>query len=87
MLWFFFRFQRVNREKLNVIKIKAKENERADKEIEEAKAASIEEVKESIVDVAIAASSQVLEREVSKEDNERLIKDFVSDINGDSDKR
>ncbi|MBQ2069820.1 MAG: F0F1 ATP synthase subunit B [Bacilli bacterium] len=59
----------------------------ADKEIEEAKAASIEEVKESIVDVAIAASSQVLEREVSKEDNERLIKDFVSDINGDSDKR
>ena len=59
----------------------------ADKEIEEAKAASIEEVKESIVDVAIAASSQVLEREVSKEDNERLIKDFVSDINGDGDKR
>ncbi|MCR5078886.1 MAG: F0F1 ATP synthase subunit B [Bacilli bacterium] len=55
----------------------------ADREIEEAKAASLTEVKESIVDVAIAASSQVLEREVSKEDNERLIRDFVSDINGD----
>lgn len=52
----------------------------ADKEIEEAKAASVKEVKESIVDVAIEASSRVLEREVSREDNERLVSDFVDSI-------
>lgn len=55
----------------------------ADREIEAAKEASLLEVKDSIVDVAIAASSQVLEREVSKEDNERLIKDFVDGIRGE----
>ena len=52
----------------------------ADREIEEAKEASLLEVKDSIVDVAIAASSQVLEREVSKEDHEKFIKDFVDGI-------
>ena len=52
----------------------------ADKEIEEAKEASLQEVKESIVDVALAASSAVLEREVTKEDNERLVRDFVDSI-------
>ena len=52
----------------------------ADKEIEEAKEASLQEVKDSIVDVALAASSAVLEREVSKEDNERLVRDFVDSI-------
>ena len=55
----------------------------ADREIEEAKEASLLEVKDSIVDVAIAASSQVLEREVSKEDHEKFIKDFVDGIRDD----
>ena len=53
---------------------------RADEESEEAKEASLQEVKENIVDVALAASSKVLEREVSKEDNERLISDFVDSV-------
>lgn len=39
-----------------------------------------EEIKKEIIDVALIASSKVLEREVSKEDNERLIDDFIENI-------
>ncbi len=53
---------------------------RADKEIEEAKEASLEEVKASIVDVALSASSALLGREVDSEDNRKLVSSFVDNL-------
>lgn len=55
---------------------------KADEEIEAAKEASKQEIREHIVDVALAASSQVLGREVSKEDNQALLDDFLDGIEG-----
>lgn len=53
---------------------------RADKEIEDAKKASLAEVRSSIVDVALSASSALLEREVDSEDNRRLVSAFVEKL-------
>ncbi|MCF0112352.1 MAG: F0F1 ATP synthase subunit B [Bacilli bacterium] len=52
----------------------------ADADILLAKEKSKEEIRQEIVDVAIAASGKVLGREVSKEDNERLLEDFINDV-------
>ena len=55
---------------------------KADEEIEAAKEKSKQEIREQIVDVAIAASSQVLGREVKEEDNKALLDDFLDHIEG-----
>lgn len=69
----------------NEIKEKAKLD--ADKEVERAKEqiaqeieASKDQIHEEIVSVAVQASSKILEREVSKKDNEKLIDDFIDEL-------
>lgn len=39
-----------------------------------------EEVRKEIIDVALEASIKILEREVDKEDNERLVNKFIDDV-------
>lgn len=56
------------------------EKEKALMEIEMEIKANKEEIHKNIVSVALDASQKVLEREVSKEDNERLLNDFVDDL-------
>lgn len=41
-----------------------------------------EDIKNDIIDVALLASSQVLQREVSSEDNKRLVNDFIDKLDG-----
>ena len=55
---------------------------KADLEIEQAKEKSKQETRKEIVDVALAASSRVLGREVSEEDNKRLVSSFIDEISG-----
>lgn len=52
----------------------------ADKDIAEAKERAIQECHDEVVSVAIEASKAVLGREVNEEDNKRLLKDFVKDL-------
>lgn len=53
---------------------------KADQDIESAKKKSEQETHDAIVDVALAASSQILGREVNSDDNARLVDDFVNDL-------
>ena len=56
------------------------------KEIENAKKKAISELNEEIVDVAIDASSKILEREVSKDDNSKIVNDFLNELDKKEDK-
>ena len=58
----------------------AETKKQADIDIELAKEKSKADVYREIVDVAIAASSQVLSREVNDKDNERLVNEFLEDL-------
>ena len=53
---------------------------KADEDILSAKEKSKQETKKEIVEVALAASSKILGREVSEEDNKRLLNDFIDDL-------
>ncbi len=55
----------------------------AKKEIAKEIEASKDDIHRQIVDVALEASSKVLNREIKDEDNHRLIEDFVKDIEKD----
>ena len=59
---------------------KAAEIKRTKEEIAQEIEASKDEIHREIVSVAIDASSKVLEREVKKEDNEKLIDNFIDDL-------
>jgi len=59
---------------------KAAEIKRTKEEIAQEIEASKDEIHREIVSVAIDASSKVLEREVKKEDNEKLIDSFIDDL-------
>lgn len=68
-------------------KIRAQAKLEADREVERAKdliaqeiEASKDQIHREIVDVAMNASEKVLSREVNSKDNERLIDDFISDL-------
>ena len=61
-------------------KEKAIEVEKARFEIAQEVEASKDEIHREIVSVAIDASSKILEREVSKKDNEKLIDNFIDDL-------
>ena len=68
-------------------KIHAQAKLEADKEVERAKAqiaqeieASKDQIHREIVEVAMDASEKVLSREVNKKDNEKLIDDFIKDL-------
>lgn len=58
----------------------SRKKKEADEAILQAEEASKEKVRREIVDVAMAASRQVLSREVKKEDNEKLVSDFVDEV-------
>lgn len=67
---------------------KAKEERQAEvnkakEEIAQEIEASKDEIHREIVSVAIDASSKVLEREVTKKDNEKLIDSFIDDLKED----
>ena len=69
----------------NAILEKAKEEKQAElkrtkEEIAQEIEASKDEIHREIVSVAIDASSKVLEREVNKKDNEKLIDSFIDDL-------
>jgi len=59
---------------------KEEELKRTKEEIAQEIEASKDEIHREIVSVAIDASSKVLEREVNKKDNEKLIDSFIDDL-------
>ena len=73
-----------NREKDAILnkakKEKLEEIEKARFEIAQEIETSKDEIHREIVSVAIDASSKILEREISKEDNEKLVDNFINDI-------
>lgn len=52
----------------------------AEQDIERSKADAIKEIHDEMVDVALAASSEILKREVSEDDNKRLAKEFIEKL-------
>jgi F-type H+-transporting ATPase subunit b len=58
----------------------AETRKKADEEIALAKEKSKQDVRGEIVDVALAASSQVLGRQVNEDDEKRLLQQFVDDV-------
>ena len=61
---------------------KAEEIKRTKEEIAQEIEASKDEIHREIVSVALDASSKVLEREVNKEDNEKLVDSFIDSLKG-----
>ena len=53
--------------------------EKARKDIENERTQMKEELSKEVIDVALLAASKVVEREVSKQDNEKIINDFIKD--------
>ena len=53
---------------------------KADEDIEAAKKKSEQEIHDQIIDVALAASSKVLGREVNEKDNKALLDDFLQEM-------
>ena len=49
--------------------------------ISKQKAEAYKEIKDVVVDVAFDATKKILEREVNKDDNQKIIDDFVTKIN------
>lgn len=60
--------------------------EKANKEIERAKEEAKKELHNEIVDVAFDASSKILSREVTKNDNSKIVDQFVKDLNEEKSK-
>ena len=54
--------------------------EQARVDIENSKQEAREEIRKEMVSVALAASEEVLKREVNKKDNARVIEDFIKDL-------
>lgn len=52
----------------------------AEVEIEEAKAQSLKDIHDEMVDVALYASEEILGREVDKSDNEKLARNFINSL-------
>lgn len=52
----------------------------AQAEIEDAKAQSLKDIQREMVDVALCASEEILGREVSKADNEKLARNFIDNL-------
>lgn len=60
--------------------------EKANLDIERAKEDASKALKKEIVDVALDASSKILSREVTKEDNTKIVDDFIEDLNKEKSK-
>ena len=52
----------------------------AEEDIARSKEGAKEEIRQEMVSVALAASEEVLKREVNEKDNARIIEDFIKDI-------
>lgn len=52
----------------------------AQEEIEDAKVQSLKDIHKEMVDVALCASEEILGREVSKTDNEKLARNFIDNL-------
>jgi F-type H+-transporting ATPase subunit b len=52
----------------------------AEKQIEQAKVGALQEIRTEAVDISIAIASKLLQRNVSREDNERLIEETFREI-------
>ncbi len=50
------------------------------KEIEQEKLKAKEEIRKEIVNVALDASKAILEREVTKSDNDKIVEDFIKEV-------
>lgn len=68
--------ENANKEADNIIKD-------AQLSIENDKKKANEEIKDELGEVALSLSSEILKREVSKEDNDRLIDDFINELKED----
>lgn len=55
--------------------------DKANKDIERAKEEATKSLKNEIVDVALDASTKILSRVVTKEDNSKIVEDFINDLN------
>lgn len=53
----------------------------AEKDIERAKQDALNDIRNEMVNVALAASKEILKREVDNEDNVKLAKDFINRLN------
>lgn len=53
------------------------------KEIEQEKIKAKEEIRKEIVNVALDASKAILEREVTKSDNDKIVDDFIKEVESD----
>ena len=53
----------------------------AEKDIERAKEDALQDIRNEMVNVALAASKEILKREVDTEDNVKLAKDFINRLN------
>lgn len=52
----------------------------AEEDIEKSKLDAQEDIKKEIVNVALAASEEVLKREVNEKDNKKIVEDFIKDL-------
>lgn len=52
----------------------------AEEDIEKSKLAALDEIHDEMVNVAITASEEVLKREVSKEDDSRIVEEFIKNL-------
>ena len=59
-----------------IVIMKEKARQEIEQEVEDART----KLHNEIIDIALDASAHLLKREVSSEDNERLVKDFIEDI-------
>ena len=56
----------------------------AEKVIEQEKRKAVEDAKDEIVDIALQASSSLIGRNISSEDNKRLVEEMIEDVSGDN---
>lgn len=52
----------------------------ADEDIERSKQEALDEIHDQIVSVAIAASGEILKREINEQDNTKIVNDFIKEI-------
>lgn len=73
---------KIKDEIINEAKLEAQnEKKKAQEEIAQEIEANKDAIHKEIVDVALKASEELLNREVSKDDNKRLLDDFVDNLN------
>ena len=68
--------QMIEETQLEINKMKAL----ADEDIARSKEEAKEEIRQEMISVALAASEEVLKREVNEKDNSRIVEDFIKEI-------